>query len=492
LSLRHLRPVERIARRGKKFAAVQPDVAHVLGPHRGASLIYGFLASSWFEFASPSDTIAGKKRPSPGDWIEVDYRQLMEISGTNGKASIIRWLRILAEDVHPCLEGRCAGEHPLIVIHRQGQNRPNRYRKWRCGEDELGLRRRIQSQKLSESARRRVAAGEHLNGIFQARPSADSPAEIEPQLGLDLSEAESRKFHYKTSAPAAPGSFTTRLPDETRKFHHETSERASEVPSRDGRKFHHETSLYGIENIENLTAAEKSRAAAIGEQAADDVDAVACEVVDAILELAKRTEPEYTDDRAWSTARRLANAALKMTQGEAVAARSLLLRAIADRRLARAGNPVGLLIRGVEGDAAGADRFLVSRRRETDADGGLTNSTAAPSALDDLAPGMREMLLEAVRSGTAIDARWMRGRDIPPAAFEAARESTAEEAGAKSETPLCDELAARDGTEYRRRLEEILAGLEVPVNLGVRRTLDHPMLLGMCRARLERELCGDR
>jgi hypothetical protein len=222
------------------------------------------------------------------------------------------------------------------------------------------------------------------------------------------------------------------------------------------------------------------------------VDAVACEVVDAILELAKRTEPEYRDDRAWATARRLATSALKMAQGEAVEARSLLIRAIGDRRLARADNPIGLLIRGVEGDVAGADRFLVRRRHESSAEGGLTNSPGASTALEDLAPGMREMLLDAVRCGAAIDARWLRGRDIPLVAFETARRRVAEEAAMKSATPLCDEFAARDETEYRRRLEEILAVVEIPANLGVRRTLDHPMLLGMCRARLERELCGDR
>jgi hypothetical protein len=491
---RHLRPVEQ-ERRGAKFAAVDHDVARVLGPHRAAATCYGVLATAWYEFAPPSDKLQGKKRPAPGDWVEVDYRQFMEICGTNAKDSIIRWLRILAEDTHPCPWGRCGDEHPLIVVKRQGQNKPNRYRKWRCGEDELILRPRVKSRKLSEAARRRVKEGQILNGIVTERPLAnDEPAESDSQLGLDLinpaspitglpNQSQIRKSDSQTSESASW------------KSGHQTSEsptsRLPEVWPSNFRKSDQQTSLRGKE-IKLEKAAAKDRAAAIDEQAADDVDAVACEVVDAILELAKRTEPEYTDDRAWSTARRLATAALKQAQGEAVAARSLLLRAIGDRRLARAANPVGLLIRGVEGDVAGADRFLVVRQHESVAEGGLTNSPTAANALEGLAPGMREALLDAVRCGAAIDARWLRGRDIPPVALETARRRVAEEAAIKSATPLCDELAARDETEYRGRLEEILAVVEIPANLGVRRTLDHPMLLGMCRARLERELCGDR
>jgi hypothetical protein len=57
---------------------------------------------------------------------------------------------------------------------------------------------------------------------------------------------------------------------------------------------------------------------------------------------------------------------------------------------------------------------------------------------------MREMLLDAVRCNAAIDARWLRGRDIPPVALAMARRRAAEEAAMKSATPLCDELAARD------------------------------------------------
>jgi len=281
------------------------------------------------------------------------------------------------------------------------------------------------------------------------------------------------------------------LPNRSREPHHGASEPFPEAPSWGRREPHHGASLYVIENIEKAAAAEKRTAAAINEQAANDLEAVACEVVDAILELAKRTEPEYTDDQAWSTGRRLAAAALKMAQGEAALARSLLLRAIDDRRLARADNPIGLLIRGVEGDAAGADRFLVVRRHGSEAEGVVTSSLPT-SALDDLAPGMREALVSTVRRGVAIDARWLRDRDIPPAALEAARKHAVEEASTSSERPLCDELAARDPTEYRRRLDEILASVEIPSNLGLRRSLDHPMLLGMCRARLERELGGDR
>jgi hypothetical protein len=486
---RHLRPVERIERRGPKFAAYAHDVARVLGPHRGAAAIYGLFASAWFEFAAPA-VAEGKKRPAPGDWVEISYKQLMDISGTNSKDSVIRWLRILAEDVHPCLQGRCGAEHPLIVVKRQGRTRPNRYRKWRCGEDEFVLRPQVRSQKLSEAARRRVEAGQIPTAIEPA-----SAAMAEDQLALLAESLEVRPSDFKQSAhqgsespdEVRPSDFKDAGSDvrssDCKKSGHQTSQ---EVRSSDLMKSGHRTS-YTIENDIKLEIAAATEDAAAAIEAASEVDAVACEIIDAILNLAQRVEPAYTDHQAWAVARRLAGVALATAQRDAATARVLLLCAISDRRLARARNPVGLLIRGVEGDDAGHDRFLISGCK-----GAVVNSPTATKALEDLAPGMREMLLEAVSSGAAIDARWLRGRDVPPAALHAARKRAAEEASSSSETPLGDELAARDETEYRRRLEEILAVVEIPSNLGLRRSLDHPMLLGMCRARLERELSGER
>jgi hypothetical protein len=452
---RHLRPVERIERRGPKFAAYRHDVARVLGPHRGAAAIYGLLASAWFEFAAPS-VAEGKKRPAPGDWVEISYKQFMDISGTNSKDSVIRWLRILSEDVHPCLEGRCGEEHPLIVVKRQGRTRPNRYRKWRCGEDELVLRPQVRSQKLREAARRRVDAGQIPTGI-----EPTDTATADDQLALIAEPREVRPLDFtkpaqKTTEPPSkvrPSDFKEAESDvRSSDFKKSDQQTSYEVRPTDREKSDHRTSYTEEKNL-NLekAAAKKSAAAAI--ETTDDVDAVACEVVDAILALAQRIEPAYTDDQAWAVARRLAAAALAMAQQNAAAARSLVLRAIADRRLARARNPVGLLLRGMLGDDAGEDRFLL-----------------AESPVD-------------ARAMTAINARWRES---------GASSAPAEEGSAKSDTPLCDELAVRDIAEYRRRLEEILAVVEIPSNLGLRRSLDHPMLLGMCRARLERELGGNR
>ena len=125
-------------------------------------MLYGFLASTWFEYADPAKLAERRKKFTPGDWVEVSYAQFMEIGGTRARASIIRWLRVLAEECHPCPWSRCADEHPLIVVHRQGQSKSNRYRKWRCGEDTLVIRRRVKSEKLREVARCRVAAGHIL------------------------------------------------------------------------------------------------------------------------------------------------------------------------------------------------------------------------------------------------------------------------------------------------------------------------------------------
>jgi hypothetical protein len=62
---RHLRPVE-AERKGAKFAALDHDVARVLGPQRGAAVLYGFLASTWFEFADPQKLAERKEEDHAG------------------------------------------------------------------------------------------------------------------------------------------------------------------------------------------------------------------------------------------------------------------------------------------------------------------------------------------------------------------------------------------------------------------------------------------
>jgi len=491
---RHLRPAEQ-ERKGAKFAALDHDVARVLGPQRGAAVLYGFLASTWYEFADPQKLADRKKKIVPGDWVEVNYRQFMEIGGTNAKASIIRWLRILSEDTHSCPWGRCGTEHPLVVVQRQGQSRPNRYRKWRCGEDTLVLRRRVHSQKLSEAAKRRVASGQRLNGIIEPAPAAIVTGAAVPDVQLALL----RSLDEVPDLEVLQQDFNPVSPQDDLKSTHKTSESLAtelqEVSRVNARKSCHETSLREKSlNTDSVglisrTAAENDRAVAIEE--ADEVDAVACEVVDAVLILAQSVEPAYPDERAWSVARRLATTVLETVGGEASTARSVLLNAITDRRLTRATNPIGLLIRGVVGDQKGADRYLLtggvaSTRIERPIDhpmaGTYNTSTGLP-------PGLHNGLLEALRGRRTISEAWLREREISSRALEIARnEVEAETSNAQTRTPFSDKLAADDPAGYKARLERILVELELPAILQVERTLAHPMLLGMCSARLEAEL----
>jgi hypothetical protein len=125
--------------------------------------------------------------------------------------------------------------------------------------------------------------------------------------------------------------------------------------------------------------------------------------------------------------------------------------------------------------------------------GATAASYSGNDALQSLAPELRNMLFEAIRNGTRFDARWLSERDIPPQAMARARECVAADAAAEvSETPFCDALRASNPVEYRACLQRILDGLESPKILNAQRTLDHPMFLGMCRARLERELALER
>lgn len=511
-----LRPVEEV-RRGAKFAALDHDVARVLGPHRGAAVLYGFLASTWFEYADPqklADRNADrKKKITPGDWVEVDYRQFMAIAGTNAKDSITRWLRILAEEQHACPWSRCADEHPLIVVQRQGRSRPNRYRKWRCGEDVLVIRPRVQSEKLKELAKQRVKAGQRLNGIVESPTSAIDTEPITPESQLPLLNAAQREALTETTEyvvdhdlkpyDKATHAVGTRPSAEAlSQGNLSTADQASSgltirlheaFPSNSQPPYDKASLREKSQNTDSVgsisrTAAKPERAAAIEE--IDEVDAVACEVVDAVLMLAQRIEPEYPDDRAWAVARQLAIAALEQTAGIPATARGALIRAIADRRLARAKNPIGLLIRGVVGDERGTDRYLLTSsspaaRVERTADSGAPSYDTSTG----LPPGLHSALLEALRERRTITDTWLAEREIPRQALAIARaDIDAEAKHLKSGTPLCDKLEADDPVAYRAQLERILAELELPAVLRVEPRLEHPMLFGMCRARLEAEL----
>ena len=492
---RHLRPVEQ-ERKGAKFAALDHDVARVLGPQRGAAVLYGFLASTWYEFADPQKLADRKTKIVPGDWVEVNYRQFMEIGGTNAKGSIIRWLRILAEDAHSCPWGRCGNDHPLVVVQRQGQSRPNRYRKWRCGEDTLVVRRRVRSQKLSEAAKRRVASGQRLNGIIEPAAAATSidVAVPDAQLALSMSRGE------VPTSEVLQQDFSPVPSQDSLKSTYKTAESlATELQGVlrvNARESSHETSLreksLNTDSVGSIsrTAAEYERAVAIEE--ADEVDAVACEIVDAILTLARRVEPEYVDNRAWLVARRLATAVLETVAGEAAAARVMLLNAIADNRLARAKNPIGLLIRGVVGDGSGADRYLLSSRWESARnEQGFANASTGPAGVIGLPPGLHNALLEGLREGRTFTDEWLRERGISSRVLGIARAEIAAESDDSTRTRLAEKLATDDPTTYAKRLEGILAGLELPAFLHHERRLEHPMLRGMCIARLEAELIAE-
>jgi len=353
-------------RRGARFAAVDHDVARVLGPQRGPLLIYGHLSTAWYEFATPEKLAEIRKKTNrtivPGDWVEVSYTDLMAIAGTRSKDSVIRWLRAIAEDTYPCPWGRCGGEHPLIVVDRQGCNRNNRYRRWRCGEDELVPRRRVRSEKLRARARERVA-----------RAAAPSEPEVErtsgsPMIGLPLDgETDFRESGDRTSESPVVEQPEVRPPPDRKS---------------DDRTFLHENRENdGYPVVESIETASANGAAAAPdvEDVPSDVDAVAVDVIEALLSLGQRVQPDYTEDRAWIVARRLATVALDVAGGRPASARSLLLHAIADPRLARAKNPVGWLIRGVTGDQSGTDRFLLTSGSDPGAEVAVAVTASVPA-----------------------------------------------------------------------------------------------------------------
>lgn len=439
----------------RRYIAVDDDVLRVLAGHRGAALLYGTLATAWYEFASPEKARERERKGlgRPGDFIPLTYRTLQDRTGDACIASIAQWIRELAERAWPCPWG-CEKQHPLIVVKRQGLRAPNLYRRWRCADDTVvALRRPIRRP------RKAIAAS-------QPPLSSDNPAGSQPApLPSSILETRIQGSSLQHSGNQNPSARITRIPV------------VDGSESRDSSNQNHQ---YGSEpRLEHRAATAPVPAAAIEE--ADEVDAVACEIVEALLALAQRIEPDYPDDRAWAVARRLASAVLEQSGAVTATARAALLRAIADRRLARAKNPIGLLIRGVVGDEKGGDRYLL-------VDAPLVTQLHASTyqTSTGLPPGLHDSLLDSIRRGLPISETWLRERDISAEALKAARaELKAEVREEASSNPLCDKLEKEDPATYHLRLERILADLELPTLLRIERRLDHPMLLGMCRARLE-------
>lgn len=447
------------ARPERRYIAVDDEVMRVLAGHRGAALLYGALATAWYEFASPEKARERERKGlgRPGDFIPLTYRTLQERTGDACIASIAQWIRELAERAWPCPWG-CEKQHPLVVVKRQGLRAPNLYRRWRCDEDTVvALRRPIRRPRKTAIASQPALSSQDLTSAHSAGSILETRIQGEAVLHSDNQN---------------PGALQTRIPV------------VEEPESRDSGDQNHQ---YIPENIHEYIAATRAVPAAAIEEA-DEVDAVACEVVDAVLTLAQRMEPDYPDDRAWVVARKLAAAVLQRASGGAAAARAMLLRAIADQRLARAKNPIGLLIRGIVGDHGGGDRYLL-----TSAPASQVKPTATTYATSTgLPPGLHSVLVDAVRDDRVTDA-WLSEREISPQALATARADVrAEMERAPSRTPLCDKIEEEDPATYRLRLQHILADLELPAMLRVERRLEHPMLLGMCRARLECDLAEEQ
>jgi len=355
------------------FAALDPAVAAAVG-NRAAAALYSVLATKWYEFASPEKLAMIKAKTGrtivPGDWVSISYRELMEFASTTSKGSIIRWIRVLAEEVHPCPWRGCGKPHPVIVVERLGRNRDNRYRRWRCGEDVLVVRSRIRSEKLKEAARSRFDNDPSANLVL---PFGDIVVDDGQDFVLAVSdslEVSSQDFQPKLCGSPTiglPGSLTTGLPW---KSHYRTS-----------RKSHDRTSLRVKRRYKNKkAAAEKSTitAAALTETTpiaaefvvlapkpsdvaddVDDIEAVASEATPLIWELGKRTEEGYDLAIARGVAVLVARALLVEYSGDCERARAALTRALVDRRVELAQKPVALLRRGILGKNGGQDRFLI-------------------------------------------------------------------------------------------------------------------------------------
>jgi hypothetical protein len=119
----------------------------------------------------------------------------------------------------------------------------------------------------------------------------------------------------------------------------------------------------------------------------------------------------------------------------------------------------------------------------------IRGNAGGRNALQGLPPDLRDLLFETLRNGSTIDSRWLSEHGISLEAVTLARQHIGTHPAAEvSATPFCDALSTSDPVEYRVRLERILDTLEIPKFANSRRSIDHPMCLGMCRARLEREL----
>ena len=220
-----------------------------------------------------------------------------------------------------------------------------------------------------------------------------------------------------------------------------------------------------------------------------DEDAVACEVVDAVLGLAQRVEPEYPAENAWAVSRKLATSALQLHGNDCELARAALLIAIRDRRLSRAVNPIGLLIRGVGGDKNGRDRYLLKSPAAAPRAQATAIEQTRYETSTRLPPGQHDALLEAIRCGTKITKDWMKERNVSYWAYERAREEVAAEIEAtESETHLANEFEVADPVGFELRMEKILHELPIVKSLGIEPSLDSPMLRSYCLAQLEREL----
>ena len=308
-------------------------------------MLYAILASRWFEFASPGR----RHQRMPGDWVEVTYAEFSALLGTDSRGTIARWLRILCDNAHACPWGRCPEPHPLVVAKRaSGARKSSRYRKWRCGEDIAALRRKVSSPALKAAARRRIHGDDKPQ-----MPALD----LEPLAQSTLtpkSHHETLKYDRRAESKSHSKTLTV-VP----KSQNETSSRRSKVSPSDfakshnrtltpDPKSHHETAEYGTKKILANSAALEI----------DETDAVACELTGPIYQLGRRVEPSYGIETAKLAAKRIAISLLSLDP-DAGRARAIVTRALADRRLEHADNPVGMLIRGLVGTPNGDDRFLL-------------------------------------------------------------------------------------------------------------------------------------
>jgi len=438
---RHLQPAP--SRPPQTWTSLSNEVNQVLRGHKGPAMLYGVLATAWYEFASPEKARerARKGYGEPGDWIALTYDILSERCLGAGYEAIARWVRELADRAWPCPWG-CGKEHPLIVRRRGGRGVPNRYRRWRCGNDDAD-----RAVPLPKPIRRPRRSGEDPQQPLPVNTSRTSEIEIlDSAASIDFDKRNARISTTETDALRKSKSLD----------------------------FDKRNDQYGSQDI-NSTATAPFTAAA--DEAIDDVEAVAGEIAYRLLEFGRIVEEGYGQEQAWSLACRLAAEVLKLRPdpGEA---RDVLRRAVNDARVAAARNPLGFLRRGIVGNDAGIDRYLLNTQMRPAEEVG-----ARPS----LAPGLREHILAMLRNGESPSAEWLHERHITADVVAELRTQIGPQRDADPPSfPLGDALSQKDPDAYQRRLHEVLAKL--PSVLGSTRSLDRPAILGMCRAQLEVEL----